>query len=79
MTIGDFERELSEQRVEQEKDAAIAAARAALTGPGLAHCEDCDRPISEARRQALPSATRCVVCQDLHEIDKRKATKWTRQ
>lgn len=32
MRIGNFDRELSEQRVEQEKEAAIAAARSALAG-----------------------------------------------
>lgn len=30
-------------------------------------CVDCDVPISEARRQAVPGATRCVRCQDIFE------------
>lgn len=75
MRIGNFDRELSEQRVEQEKEAAIAAARSALAGPGLVECEECGKPIGEARRRAMPSATRCILCQDVHEREQRKATK----
>lgn len=75
MRIGNFDREVSEQRVEQEKEAAIAAARSALAGPGLLECEECGKPIGEARRRAMPSATRCIICQDLHEREPRKATK----
>ncbi|WP_085025578.1 TraR/DksA C4-type zinc finger protein [Ensifer aridi] len=72
MRIGNFERELSEQRVEQEKETAIAAARSALSGLGKDECEDCGKPIGEARRRAMPSATRCVICQTIHEREQRK-------
>ncbi|MCD4498556.1 TraR/DksA family transcriptional regulator [Chromobacterium vaccinii] len=34
---------------------------------GLSHCEDCGDPISGARRAAIPSCTRCVLCQQLAE------------
>lgn len=30
-------------------------------------CEDCGDPIPEARRQAVPGCTRCVVCQEYFE------------
>lgn len=46
---------------------AIAQAQAALAGEGLDECEDCGLDIPDARRAALPSATRCVRCQTLHE------------
>ncbi len=49
------------------RDRAIAQAKAALAGPGLDECEDCGREIPAARRAVLPSATRCVGCQTLHE------------
>ncbi len=75
MRIGNFDRELSEQRVEQEKEAAIAAARSALAGPGLIECEECGKPIGEARRRAMPSATRCVVCQTIHEREERRVNR----
>mgnify|MGYP006149480383 CR=1 FL=1 len=43
---------------------AIKRARSQLpTGPGLSRCEECDDPIPEARRQALPGVRLCVPCQ----------------
>lgn len=37
------------------------------TGTGLTHCEDCGDAIPEARRQAVPGCTRCIICQEYHE------------
>lgn len=31
------------------------------------YCEECGDEIEEARREAMPSATRCVHCQDILE------------
>lgn len=45
----------------------IAAARAQVQGEGADDCEDCGAPIGPARRAALPSATRCVDCQERRE------------
>lgn len=45
----------------------IAAARAQIEGEGADECEDCGAPIGAARRAALPSATRCVDCQERRE------------
>jgi phage/conjugal plasmid C-4 type zinc finger TraR family protein len=28
------------------------------------HCEDCGKEIPEARRKAVPYATRCIMCQE---------------
>jgi len=44
---------------------AIARARRQLgRGPGLTHCDECDAPIPEARRRAVPGVRLCVVCQE---------------
>ncbi len=45
------------------RERAIAAARAHLAGTGSADCANCGEAIPEARREALPSATRCIACQ----------------
>ena len=45
----------------------IAAVRARIDGDGADDCEDCGAPIMPARRAALPSATRCVDCQERRE------------
>ncbi|MFA3917702.1 DksA/TraR family C4-type zinc finger protein [Ruegeria hyattellae] len=32
-------------------------------GDSLTHCADCEEPIPEARRQALPGVKLCIECQ----------------
>lgn len=47
---------------------AIARARRQLRqGPGLTRCEECDAPIPDARRQAVPGVRLCVDCQQAHD------------
>ncbi|RRN55320.1 DksA/TraR family C4-type zinc finger protein [Pseudoxanthomonas sp. SGNA-20] len=42
----------------------IERARARLPkGPSLERCEECDAPIPEARRRAVPGVRLCVTCQ----------------
>jgi RNA polymerase-binding transcription factor DksA len=62
----EFDREVGEMRVEQERQARINAARAELTRQGREQCE-CDATISPARRRVYPSATRCLECQEIAE------------
>ena len=60
MRVEAAERERALKRVRDE-----AARRS--TARNCHVCQDCDVAISEARRQAVPGATRCVRCQSLHE------------
>ena len=56
------------QALEQrERDDCIARATGRTKGPGAEHCAVCGEPIDEARRKAMPSATRCVDCQESRE------------
>ena len=49
---------------------AIARARSQLPqGPGRMHCEECEAPIPEARRKAMPGVRLCVPCQEAHDAD----------
>lgn len=59
--------DLAAERCEQEREVKIAEASRALRGPGTTHCEDCGNDIARERRIALPSATRCIICQTLVE------------
>lgn len=36
-------------------------------GPGLSHCEQCEAPIAEARRKAVPGVRLCVACQETRD------------
>ncbi|MFT4151451.1 MAG: DksA/TraR family C4-type zinc finger protein [Paracoccaceae bacterium] len=37
--------------------------RRAPVGESLTHCAECDEPIPEARRQAIPGVKLCIDCQ----------------
>jgi len=47
---------------------AVKAVRAHMK-PGISatHCDECDQPIPDARRAAVPGVRRCVVCQSARE------------
>lgn len=51
------------------KDAIERARSKMRSGPGLTHCEECDTPIPEARRQAVPGVRLCVSCQAAQDSD----------
>ena len=55
--------------VQEQIDASVGDAvervRSQLpTGESLAECQDCEDPIPEARRKAVPGVRRCVACQE---------------
>jgi phage/conjugal plasmid C-4 type zinc finger TraR family protein len=53
-----------QQQIDDSVADAIERARARLpSGPGLAQCEECNEPIPEARRQAVPGVRLCFACQ----------------
>jgi phage/conjugal plasmid C-4 type zinc finger TraR family protein len=54
--------------VEEQIEASISdelarmKARKAPVGESLTHCAECDEPIPEARRAALPGVKLCIDC-----------------
>ncbi|SLM63425.1 MULTISPECIES: TraR/DksA family transcriptional regulator [Dickeya] len=52
-------------------DAQIAKARKTVSVTTAHVCEDCDAPIPEARRQAIPGVVCCVTCQEIREHQQR--------
>lgn len=51
----------------REREASIARARAKTARPGGKYCVDCENEINPQRRAAMPSATRCLECQEHRE------------
>jgi len=49
------------------KDAIERARRQLPQGASRRHCEECDAPIPEARRKALPGVRLCVACQEARD------------
>lgn len=59
------------ERLEQtQRDASVRSAQRALAHKGQADCAGCGEAIPVQRRQAVPSATRCVKCQSSFEFQK---------
>jgi len=59
---------------------AVELARQRLAGGvGLTHCEQCEEPIPEARRQALPGVRLCVGCQVEYEKSQTYPTGFNRR
>ena len=59
---------------------AIKRARSRLpVGPGRETCEECDAPIPEARRHALPGVRLCVPCQEAHDREEGAASGYNRR
>ncbi|KAF1692536.1 hypothetical protein CSC62_14380 [Pseudoxanthomonas jiangsuensis] len=56
------------EQIEATVKEAVERARLRLPqGPGLERCEECDAPIPEARRKAVPGVRLCVACQAAHD------------
>jgi len=44
-------------------------ARKLLVGESLTHCAECEEPILEARRTAIPGVKLCIECQQERDFD----------
>ncbi len=61
----------AQERVDLLLSAQIQAARASAAGVSAMFCIECDRPIPEARRAALPGVELCLYCKELAELHAR--------
>jgi RNA polymerase-binding transcription factor DksA len=48
-------------------------------GPALTHCADCNSPIAEARRLAVPGVRLCLPCQEQHDRDAEQFSGYNRR
>ena len=57
-----------QDQIDATVEDAVKRARDRLPrGESLRHCEECDKAIPEARREAIPGVRLCVTCQS--ELD----------
>ncbi len=69
-----------QDQIDATVEDAIKRARSRLPqGPGLSHCEECDAPIPEARRKAMPGVRLCVPCQEAPDREDAPASGYTRR
>ena len=59
-----------QEQIDASIDDAVRRARAGLPkGESLAFCEECEQPIPEARRLAVPGVRLCITCQEQHDSE----------
>ena len=61
------------------KDAIKRVRSNAPKGPSLKRCEECDAPIPEARRKAVPGVRLCVTCQEAHDREQKAFSGYNRR
>ncbi len=60
-----------QEQIDSSIEDAIQRARSQLpSGESRTHCEECDAPIAQARREAIKGVRLCVACQS--ELDKQQ-------
>ncbi|QLO41223.1 TraR/DksA family transcriptional regulator [Citrobacter freundii] len=60
--------DLAQQREQEDRAHHINTARSRIAAPSRFLCEECDSPIPEARRAAIPGVAYCVTCQQIAEL-----------
>ena len=59
---------------------AVERARSQLPeGESLMHCQECDAPIPEARRKAVPGVKLCIACQTEHDRQQQQGSGYNRR
>jgi phage/conjugal plasmid C-4 type zinc finger TraR family protein len=61
------------------KDAIKRARGKTPKGPSLKNCEECDVPIPEARRKAVPGVRLCVACQETRDGEEKAFSGYNRR
>ena len=57
-----------QEREQAERERHINNVRSRIAVPSRFFCEECNAPIPEARRIAIPGVAFCVTCQQIAEL-----------
>lgn len=70
-----------QDQIDDTVEEGVARARSHLEhrGESLTHCEACEAPIPERRREALPGVRLCVACQEEEDRHARKSAGFNRR
>jgi len=69
-----------QDQIDATVEDAIERARNNLPqGDSLPQCEECDKPIPLARREAVPGVRLCVACQSEHDKNEAKFSGYNRR
>ena len=69
-----------QDQIDATVEDAVTRVRGQLPqGESLAHCEECDKPIPEARRKAVPGVRQCIDCQAKHDAEEKAFSGYNRR
>lgn len=69
-----------QDQIDASVDDAVSLARSRLPqGESATHCEECDAPIPEARRRAVPGVRICIKCQSAVEANQKQSAGYNRR
>lgn len=69
-----------QDQIDASIDDAVREARSRLpAGESLTHCEECEAPIPEGRREAVPGVRLCVGCQSERDADAKRDAGYNRR
>lgn len=69
-----------QDQIDASVEDAVKLARSRLPeGDAAIHCEECEEPIPEARRRAIPGVRLCVRCQSESEKQRTDPTSYNRR
>lgn len=69
-----------QQQIDASVEDAVKEARSKLPkGKSLTHCEECDEPIPEPRRRAVPGVRLCIDCQSELEKEQTNSSIYNRR
>ena len=60
--------DLAQAREQEDRERHINSARRLPATPSRFLCEDCEPPIPEALRMAVPGVALCITCQEIAEM-----------
>jgi phage/conjugal plasmid C-4 type zinc finger TraR family protein len=73
MAVGWSRDEAVQEQIDATVESAVQLAKSRLPdGESSTHCEECEAPIPEERRKAMPGVRYCVGCQS--ELEKMQKT-----
>jgi len=69
-----------QEQIDDTVNDAVRRARSELAqGESLTHCDECDEPIPEARRNAVPGVRYCIACQSAQDKARQQSAGFNRR
>ena len=69
-----------QEQIDATVEDAVKRARDDLPrGESLSHCEECNKPILEARREAIPGVRLCIACQAEQDAEAKTVSGYNRR